>query len=68
MLVTLYKIGDAHFRFLGTNGYHAKTKNERFTAASSRCCQNLEYENFTSALGRLRQNFAPNSVLHVQHD
>ena len=28
-------------------------------AASSRCSQNLKYENFTSSFGRLRQNIAP---------
>ena len=37
------------------------------------CCelpyrQNLKYENFPSSFGRLRQNIAPKSVLHVQHD
>ena len=36
------------------------------------CCelarQNLKYENFTSSFGRLRQNIAPKSVPHVQHD
>ena len=47
---------------------HVKAKNERFTAASFRCRQNLKYENFTSSFGRLRQNIAPKSVLHVQHD
>ena len=50
------------------NGFHVKAKNERFTAASSRCCQNLKCENFTSSFGRLRQNIAPNIVPHVQHD
>ena len=64
MLVTLYKIGGVHFCLLGTNGFHVKTKNERFTAASSRCHQNLKYENFTSSFGRLRQNIAPNIVPH----
>ena len=68
MLITLYKIGELHFRLLGTNGFHVKAKNERFTAASSRCRQNLKYENFTSSFGRLRQNIAPESVPHVQHD
>ena len=53
---------------LGTNGFHVKAKNEKFTAASSRCRQNLKYENFTSWFGRLRQNIAPRSVPHVQHD
>ena len=56
----LNKIGDVHFRLLGTNGYHfykknktkrktngyhLKAKNYRFTTASSRCCQKLKYEN-----------------------
>ena len=45
MLITLYKIGEPHFRLLGTNGFHVKEKSERFTAASSRCRQNLKYEN-----------------------
>ena len=68
MLVTLYKIGGVHFRLLGTNGFHVKGKSERFTAASFRCRQNLKYENFTSSFGRLRQNIAPKSVPHVQHN
>ena len=45
MLVTLDKIGEVHFRLLGTNDFQVKVKNERFTAAGSRCCQNLKYEN-----------------------
>ena len=68
MLVTLYKIGGVHFRLLGTNGFHVKAKNERFTAESFRCRQNLKNENLTSSFGRLRQNIAPKSVPHVQHD
>ena len=67
MLVTLYKIGGVHFRLLGTNGFHVKAKKKIFTVASSRCRQNFKYENFTSSFGRLRQNIAPKSVLHVQH-
>ena len=50
------------------SGFHVKAKSERFTAASLRCRQNLKYENFTSSFGRLRQNIAPKSVPHVQHD
>ena len=42
-------------------------KEPRFTAAVSRCRRNLRYENFSS-YGRLRQNIAPKSVPHVQHD
>ena len=64
MLETLYKIGEVHFRLLGTNGFHARAKNERFTAAGLRCRQNLKNENFTSSFGRLRQNIATKSVLH----
>ena len=32
MLVTLHKIGEVHFRLLGTNhdGFHVKAINERF--------------------------------------
>jgi len=40
----MYKIGEVHFRLLGTNGFHAKAKNERFTAAGSRC-RHLKNEN-----------------------
>ena len=68
MFITLYKIGGMHFRLLGTNGFHVTAKNERFTAASSRCRQNLKFENFTSSFGRLRQSIAPKSVPHVLHD
>ena len=64
----LYKIGGVHFRLLGKNGFHVKAKNERFTAAGSRCRQKLKYENFTSSFGRLRDNIAPKSVPYVQHD
>ena len=32
-LITSYKIDEVHFRLLGTNGFHVKAKNERFTAA-----------------------------------
>ena len=68
MLITLYTIGGVHFHLLSTNGFHVKAKSERFTAASSRCRQNLKYENFTLSFGRLHQNIAPKSVQHVQHD
>ena len=68
MLITLRKIGGVHFRWLGTNGFHVKANNERFTDVNSRCRQNLKYENFTSSFGRLRQKLAPKGVPHVQHD
>ena len=50
------------------DGCHEKAKNERFTAADSRCRVNFKYENFKSSLGRLPQNIAPKSVPHVQHE
>ena len=46
MLITLYKIGGVLFRLLATNGFRVKAKKERFTAASSRCRQNLKYKKF----------------------
>ena len=67
-LLTLYKIGELHCRLLGTNGFHAKAENERFTAVGSRCSQNFKYRNFTTSFARLGQKFAAESVLHVQHD
>ena len=68
MFVTLQETGEVHFRLLGTNGFHVKAENEKFTSAGLRCRQNLEYENFTLSFGRLRQKITPKSVPHVQHD
>ena len=68
MLVALHKIGKVHFRMFGTHGFHANAKNERFTAAGSRCRHNLKHENFMSLLGRLRRKIAPKSLPLVQHD
>ena len=50
---------------VGANGFHAKAKNERFTAAGSRCRLNLKYENFTASFSRLRQKIATKSLPHV---
>ena len=50
VFITLYKIGEVHFRLLGTNDFHVKAKNERFAAASR-----VVYDNFTSSFGRLHQ-------------
>ena len=36
------KTVEAHFRLLGTNGFHAKVKNKTFTATGSRCRQTLK--------------------------
>ena len=69
MFVTLYQKGEVHLLGTnGTNGFHIEAKNERFTAAGSRCRQNLKYENLTSSFGRLRQKIAPKGVPYVQHD
>ena len=62
------KKGEVYFHLFGTNGYHAKAKNETFTAASSRCRQNLKYENFTSSFARLSQKIALKGVPHTQHE
>ena len=67
MLVALYKTDEVSFHLIGTNGFHAKAKNERFTAARSGCRQNFKYENFTSSFGKLRQKIAPKSLQHVKH-
>ena len=50
MLITLYKIGELHFRLLGTNGFHVNAKSERFTAATPCCRQNLKYVKFHVAV------------------
>ena len=68
LILTSYKIGEVHFRFLGTNGFHVKAKNARFTAAGLCWRQNHKYENFPSLFGQLRQKIAAKSVPHVQHD
>ena len=35
-------IGEMFFNLIGMNGFHVKAKNKRFTAAGSRCRQNLK--------------------------
>ena len=62
----LYKIGEVYFRLLGTNGFHAKAKSERFTAASSPRRQNLKYKHFTWWFSRLRQIIAPRLFSLIQ--
>ena len=51
MLVTLYELGEMYFRVLGTNRFHVKAKNERFTTAVSRCSRR------TSNMKILRRRF-----------
>ena len=50
MLVTLYKEDEVHFSLLGTNGFNIKAKNERLTAAGSRCRQSLKMKTLRSYL------------------
>ena len=65
MILTLLKIGEVHFDLLGTNAFHVKAKNGRFTAVGSHCCQNLNYENFLLLFGPLSQKIASRSMLHA---
>jgi len=62
MMIKLYKIAKLNFRLLSTNGFHVKAKAEKFTAASSRCRQNVKHENFTSSKHYTK------SLLLVQQD
>ena len=57
-----------YFRLLGTNGFHVKAENERFSAVGLRCYWNPKYENFTPSFDGLRQKIALKSVPHVRHD
>ena len=43
-LVILYQIGEESFHLIGTNGFHVRSGNEKFTAVGSRCRQNLKFE------------------------
>ena len=53
-----------HQRYLGTNVCHVRVKNERFTAADSRCRQKISRRHLVGYVKKI----APKSVLHVQHD
>ena len=51
---------------IGTNDFHVKAENERFTAAGSSCRQNIQFENFTSLFRRLLQiNVRASSVARL---
>jgi len=65
MLITLYKIGELHFRLLGTNGFHLKAKNESCELALPSEPQIWKFHVF---FWQILQNIALKSVLHVQHD
>ena len=55
-LVTSYKIGKVPFRLLGTNGFHAKAKNEILTAAGSRRRKNLKLGSLKNDHGNVFRN------------
>ena len=44
MLDTFYEVGEVYFRLLGTNGFHLKAENEKFTAVGSLRRHNLKRE------------------------
>ena len=64
----LYKISKVHLCLLGMNGFHVKAKNERFTAVSLHCRQNLKYENFMLSFGRLPHEIAPKGMPREQRN
>ena len=41
MLTNLHEMGEVSFLLIGKNGFYIEAESERFTAASSRCRQNL---------------------------
>ena len=52
----LYETHEESFHLIGTNdGSHVKAENERFTAAGSRCGQNLIFGNFAMLFAKLRK-------------
>ena len=67
-LVILYKTGDVYLCLLGTNGYHMKTKNERFTAQAHVIVRTSNMKILRCRLADHKQQIAPKSVLHVQYD
>ena len=55
MLVTLYKIGKVHFHlFFGTNGFHVKAENERFTTAGWQKISRRHLADYVSKMHRKR--------------
>ena len=74
MLVTMHKIGNAHFRLFGMNCFRVETENTRFTAGSSPCCQKVKYREVKQPRRRRQQErhkFAyltmKNTFLHALH-
>ena len=64
--VVQIKIGEVHFRLLGTNGFHEMK--DLLTAAGSPCRDNFKYVNFITSFGGLSRQTASKRVLQVQHD
>ena len=57
-------MGRVPFQLTGTNVFHVKAADERFTAATLRCRQNLKLGIFTSSFGKLRQRNVLKCVPH----
>ena len=68
MLVTLYKIGEVHFRLLGANGFHAKAKNEKVYCCWLALSSETQKCKFHVFIWQTKSKIAPKSVPHVQHD
>ena len=62
MFITSYKIGEVHFRLLGTNGCHEM--NSKDLLQRVRLVVTISIMSF----GGLRRKTAGKSVPHVQHD
>ena len=62
MLVTLYKIGKVHFRlFFGTNGFHVKAENERFTTAG---WQKISRRHLTDYVSKMHRKACSSIIPH----
>ena len=64
LVITLYKIGEVHFRFLGTSGLRVKAKNERFTMLRASNMKHFDVVTWQTTSKWLHWK-AP--VPHVQH-
>ena len=53
-MVTSYKIGEVHFRLLGTKGFHRKAKSERLTGESSK--MKISRRRLANSVKKLHQN------------
>ena len=60
--------GELSCNWMGTNGFKVKREKDCFLVISSRCRQNLKFDNFTLLFCGVRKRNARKFVLHVQHD